>query len=126
MRIHTDSLTSTDIAAAANFAGRAGHGRVYLDAITSHGSRKRRQAWEVKLTGDGTVSRRRTNGGTRYADHGSERDYAATWDSWGWFIAFLFSIDPAAVVGPYDGVETFHRLTGHKFHEAVASAVAAL
>jgi hypothetical protein len=122
MRIHTDILTSTDVQAAANFAARAGHGKVYVESLAAHGSRKRRQAWEVKLTGDGTVSRRRPNGGT----YGAADAYAATWDSWGWFIAFLFAYDPAAVAGPYDGVDDFHGKTGHKFHEAVESAAVAL
>ena len=122
MRIHSDTITSIDVLAAANFAARAGHGRVTVDTLSRHGSRSRRQAWEVKLTGDGSHSRRRPNGGT----YGAADDYAATWDSWGWFLAFLYSVDPRMTCWAYADAENFHERTDGKFRAAMESAAAAL
>lgn len=115
MRIHSDTLTVENISTAVMGARAAGHGIVYLQTLERHGSRSRRQAWEVKLTGDGSHSRRRTNGGTRYTDHGRDRDFAATWDSWGHFLATLFHHDPHMTCDYYKGADDFHAKTLDKF-----------
>lgn len=116
MRIHSDTLTTDDIRTAATYAAAAGHGRVYVDSLTEHGSRSRRRAFEVKLIGDGSHSKRRTNPGAGNWDR-SELEYAATHDSWGHLFAMLYSIDPNAIAGwAYSGAEDFHAKTGHKYH----------
>lgn len=106
MRIHTNSLTVTDLAEAGK---RAGAGVQVL--FTWHGSRKRAQAWDVSLTG---TSSRRTNAGNR----GAGDDYAATWDEWGMFLAELFRRDPEATIpGVYDTAGDFDYKTGCRFDD---------
>lgn len=107
MRLHTDSLTREDLLSAAR------HARVGL-AYTEHGSRKRDHAFEVTLTGE---SKRRPNSGNYGADN---NDYAATWDQWGVFFAWLFDVDPAMVAGSakrptYDGRDDYHDKTYGRF-----------
>ena len=81
MRIHSNTLTSRDVYAAAREA------RATVEVLTEHGSRSRDHAFEVKLSGE---SRRRPNGG----NYGAERDvFAATWDQWGVFLQILFDAD---------------------------------
>jgi hypothetical protein len=116
MRIHSDVLTARDIYAATTAAGMHG---VYAETM-AHGSRSHRAAFEVKLTGN---SSRRPNPGTggRYVDG----DHAATWDEWGMFLAALFTVDPAAIVGTvarptYAGREHFHAVTGNRFRTLTA------
>lgn len=99
MRIHTDSIRVSDLNDAARIA------RVDME-VTTHGSRKRDHAFEVKLTGE---SRRRPQGGGLDA-------FAATWDQWGVFFAHLFMVDSNAHMGTaYDGVEEFDYKTSHRF-----------
>lgn len=110
MRIHTDSLTASDIYAAAAHAGGGDYrtSPVLVD-VTEHGSRKRARAFNVSLTG---TSSRRTNGGNR----GAGDDYAATWDEWGMFLAELFRRDPDATIpGAYDTSGDFDYKTGCRF-----------
>jgi hypothetical protein len=104
MRIHTDKITFADLYRAAVNVTAHRHATVYVDGLTLHASRSRRAAWEVKLTGDGTHSRRR----------------AATWDQWGWFLAHLFDVDPEMIVGTpgrptYASADDFHARTDDKF-----------
>lgn len=81
MRIHTNTLTESDIYAAARAA------RATVEYLSKRGSRTHDHAFEVKLTGN---SRRRPNGGS----YGADRDaYAATWDQWGVFLGLLFDTD---------------------------------
>lgn len=111
MRIHTDTLTVTDIYAA---AARAGGGDYrtspVLADVTEHGSRSRARAFNVTLSG---TSGRRQNPG----HGGGSRDLqAATWDEWGMFLAELFRRDPNAVVPKvYDGAEHFQNVTDQRF-----------
>ena len=98
MRIHTNTLTYTELAAAVRHASTAGHGKVYLVDTTIHGSRTSTRAYEVKLAGDGTTSKRRTM---------DKQDYAATYDSWGYFFASLFAVDPHMKCWAYDGAADF-------------------
>lgn len=102
MRIHTDNLTTGDLMDAAKIA------RVEID-WTSHGSRSRDHAFEVRLTGE---SRRRPNSG----QYGATRDaYAATWDQWGVFLAELFQRDATATIpSAYRDGEAFANHTGDR------------
>ena len=106
MRIHTDKLFAADIAAAARRASAGGHGTVTVVTCEMHNSRKRDHAIEVRLAGDGIVKGNRTMDG---------EDYAATWDSWGWFLGHLFTLDPNMVAGADDGEDAFHGRTGYIF-----------
>ncbi|WIC89711.1 hypothetical protein SEA_BRAXOADDIE_89 [Rhodococcus phage Braxoaddie] len=98
MRIHSDTLTRSDLASAARVAG------VAFTRCEARGSRSRAGAFDVILTG---ASTRRQNGGT---------DYAATWDQWGEFLAAVFRADPRATVpNVYPSGEAFHWLTGSRY-----------
>lgn len=101
MRIHTDTLTSTDLYSAAMIA------RVDLD-LTINGSRSRERAFNVTLTGE---SKRRPNSGQR----GAGDDYAATWDQWGIFLAVLFYVDPSMVTPYYADANVFDQRTAGRF-----------
>ena len=114
MRLHTDKITRADLIKATNAAFDKGQdGYVWLE-VTEHGSRKRARAFEVGLEGDGTVNRRRRNPGPNGDD--TRRDqYAATWDAWGRFFAYLFDIDPDMTCYAYNGREDFHNKTEGRF-----------
>ena len=113
MRIHSDTLTVTDIYQAATAAGPA----VRVE-VTEHGSRSRVKAFRVTLTG--TSSRRPNNGtGGRFRD-GVETggDYAATWDEWGIFLGELFRRDENATVpNVYENGEHFRWATCARFDD---------
>ncbi len=104
MRIHT-SATREQVEAAMRKA------KVRATAFSEHGSRSRDRAFEVVLSG---ASRRRQNGG--------EREYAATWDQWGVFLASIFEVDPAMKCWAYDGVDAFDHRTNYRFEGAEAPA----
>jgi len=111
MRIH-GNITSRDVYEASGKATVATGANVYVERCEEHGSRSRARAYDVKLSGDGTLSKRRTNAGTRYAP---QTEYAATWDQWGWFLAHLFSVDPTIKCWAYAGLDDFNARTDHKF-----------
>lgn len=102
MRIHSDTLTQLNLHEAAR------HARAEFGRLTVHGSRKRKQGFDVTLTGE---SRRRPNGGNR----GAGDDYAATWDQWGVFLSFLFNLDPYMVTPYYADAEEFDTRTASRF-----------
>lgn len=102
MRIHSDILTRRDLLNAATEA------RVYMETFTEHGSRSRERAFNVLLRGE---SNRRPNCGTT----GAADDYAATWDQWGVFLAFLFYIDPNMKTPYYDDRDDFNFRTNVRF-----------
>lgn len=84
MRIHSDTLTVADLSMASRLAV------VTFTTLDRKGSRKRDHAFEVKLSGDSPF---RQNGGT---------EYAATWDQWGIFLAYLYSRDPDMIAAAYN------------------------
>jgi hypothetical protein len=107
MRIHSDTLTAEHFEAARQFASaQTDLGTVYLGECQLRASRTRRYAFEVKLEGDGSKRRRNNHSNT---------GFAASYDQWGWFLAYLFSIDADAKAGPYDGVTDFDEQTGSQF-----------
>jgi len=77
--------------------------------FTQHGSRSRDRGFEVRLTGE---SKRRPNSGTR----GAGDDYAATWDQWGVFIAYLFDRDPEMMTQDYADLDEFQFRTNYRFN----------
>lgn len=97
MRIHSDILTPANIHMAELKSGTMSY------VLTKHGSRKRKGAFEVKLSG-------RSNRKTQ-----DNLEQAATWDQWGIFINHLFEIDPNATMTYYADAETFHAITRYRF-----------
>lgn len=101
MRIHTDTLTQADLY-------RTLPAGCYLEA-SQKGSRKRARAFEVSMSAaPGTDSHGikrcyATNSG-RY---GTGYAKAATYIEWGDWMVALLDIDPAAIIGPYDGAADF-------------------
>lgn len=56
--------------------------------------------------------------GTRHSNtgvRGAGTEMAASWTEWGWWLAEVFELDPAARANDYRGAEDFHRQTGHRF-----------
>jgi len=102
MRIHTNTLTASDLDDAARIA------RVEFGRMTEHGSRSRDHAFDVTLTGE---SKRRPNGGTS----GASDDYAATWDQWGVFLGVLFDRDPEMTCRAYKDFVDFDYVTKCRF-----------
>lgn len=113
MRLHTDKITVDDLYRAVNAAITPEDGVVWLEYY-EHGSRSRARAFEVGLEGDGTVNRRRRNPG-KSVPYGTNKGYAATWDAWGRFFAYLFDIDPGMTCYAYNGREDFHNKTEGRF-----------
>lgn len=97
MRIHTDTLTHSELVAALP-------GGVYA-YITAKGSRKRDHAFEVTLYvfEKDALHRRYGNSG----GYGRSDDVAATWDEWGVWIAKLYKSDHDALIGPYESYSSF-------------------
>jgi hypothetical protein len=103
MRIHGDILDSVDLAAAAVAAG------VTIQRQSEHGSRSRIHAYDVILSGSSPYWA--NSGG-----YGADGFKAATWDEWGWFLAYLFEVDPRLTVPHvYADAAGFHRSTHGEF-----------
>ena len=100
MRFHTDTLTHDDIYAAARVA------QVSVETSSRHGSRSRDHAFEISLRGN---SRRRPN------FYNGDGQYAATWDQWGVFIAFLFKCDSSLLSRTDKNADAFHERTQGRF-----------
>ena len=106
MRIHSDTLTYNDLAAASQRAV------VTFTEADRKGSRKRHHAYEVKLSGD-----------SPFRQMGNRDEFAATWDQWGIFLGEIFDRDPnATVTGVYRNAEDFHWKTGDRFHSLTYTA----
>ena len=102
MRIHANTLTTSEIYKAARIA------RVEIEHLTEHGSRKRAHAFEVKLSGE---SRRRPNNNGAHGDV-----FAATWDQWGVFLACLFDADNKITIpSAYEDRDQFQYRTDARF-----------
>lgn len=109
MRIHTDTIDWTDVSRAVTIIPNA-----YAE-VTSHGSRKRHHALEVKLTATDRGEGRRAGNTGQYGARDLEDGYALMWDEWGDVIARLYEKDPTALIGPYESAEHFHWTTGGRF-----------
>lgn len=108
MRIHSDKLEFSDLGLA---AANAGFGPDVYYERTAHGSRKRAHAFDVSADADPGEDRHgikrafRCNTGTIGAQSGEYK--ALTWVEWGDWICQMFKIDPAAIIGSYDGAKDF-------------------
>ena len=107
MRIHADRLTRLDFRDAAQTAG------VTIEKLSEHGSRSRTRAFDVTLSGD---SKRRPN-----RDHASD-EFAATWDQWGTFLAYLFYEDGSVTIpSAYKSEAEFHTATARRFFDVYST-----
>lgn len=109
MRIHTDTLTSTDMYNATDAATRAVGGNPAIKAVRPtkmelHKSRSRRHAYEVLLTGSNSRGQ-----------NGDPRTPAATYDEWGFFLAYLFAKDPEMTCTYYTDADDFDAKTEGKY-----------
>lgn len=126
MRIHTDVIGTwemiSDAFTAEKEAGRIAQS-VTFKVLRAVGSRSHAHAYEIQLEayapGEG---RRYGNSGS----YGRGRDWAATYDEWGWLLSALFRLDPGMVVGSvkypvYDGRAHFDERTGLTYnpHELI-------
>jgi hypothetical protein len=112
MRIHTNTLTRRDLYEAAEVAERrCDHGAVSVHQAEEHGSRTHAAAYEVTLVGDGTYSGARTQ---RFSHL-----YAASWESWGAFLAELWRRDPTMRTSWYTSEDVFHEITHGAFRPGV-------
>ena len=111
MRLHTDTITLEHL----NAAVRAIPGKSVTMEWSTHGSRSKAHAFEIGLEGYGDRHTRQRN----YGDGGM----AATWDDWGFFIAYLYEIDDDAFWGSasykvYENAWKYHALTFDRFNIA--------
>jgi hypothetical protein len=123
MRLHSDTLTESDVRDALDRAKRRGHvdRLVVFSELVGRGSRTRKNGFEIRLEwlgdkqkGDG---RRYTNSGNGGAGTSA---YAALYSEWGWFIAELFDKDADAVFGNYKGRDDFDNQTRWQFEISTA------
>lgn len=110
MKLHSDTLTTTDIRAALETARRKGRvvGGIETYMLEQQASRSRANGFEVRLGStyaDGIHKRRCMNG----------ENYAATWQEWGWFIVELFELDSNLTFGAYKSEALFHEITRYEF-----------
>lgn len=101
MRLHTDTLTMSDLYAALP-SGVSAH-------ITPKGSRKRARAFEVTLYVHEKDALHRHFGNS--GGYGASDEVAATWDEWGIWMARLYDIDRDALVGRYRDFSHFQEVT---------------
>jgi hypothetical protein len=112
VRIHSDWLDSLHLTQAVSYAQEMlpEHGTIWIEQNEVSGSKSRKRAITFRLEGDGSHSKRKTNSGK----WGGGENYAATWDQWGYVLAFLFDVDPKATVSTghkYDGYDNYHAQT---------------
>ena len=106
MDLHTNTLTYADVTEAAKRAD------VQFSQIGKLGSRRAAHKFTITLTGN---SRRRPNSGRGGA--GDSDAYAATWDQWGQFLAYLYGIDPDMWTRSYADVWEFQEATAYRFDD---------
>lgn len=133
MRIHSDKITADDCYDALNLARQRGKvtGDVTFDPITAYNSQDKARAYEIQL-GASVPGGLPENYVNKYGQRqkcrrvrnsvqgsGSYR-FSATWEEWGWFIAYLYRADPNARWGSvkypvYKDRDHFHRETHGQF-----------
>lgn len=100
------SATHADVAEAIAYANRCREGErpVYAIRFAHYGSRTHTRAVDIVLTGN-----------ARHRSQSDREHYAATYDEWGAFLAYLFDVDPDVKAGPYADAEEFERITDGAF-----------
>lgn len=118
MKLHSNTLDTFDISRALQAGKNAGliADDIYFTQFNPAGSRKRARGFEIQL---GTHDKSSGPTNSRYyknsGNSGADSVWAATYDEWGWFIAYLFASDPEAIFGPYLGLDSFNQQTKNKF-----------
>jgi hypothetical protein len=97
MRIHSAYLTESQVKAAVSLAGAT------ITGLSRHGSRKRGNAFELKLSGN-----------SPYRQNGGEYP-AASWDQWGIVLSALWDQDAGMTCAAYSDRDMFDRATGSRF-----------
>lgn len=117
MRLHVSSkIEHGALWHAQDFAERQSKtGCIYFAKLERHGSRSADHSFDVLLSGDGTVQKHWRNPGRASYE---PLEYAAHWDAWGWFFAYLFRIDPLMHSYADANAEAFHARTNNRFNEA--------
>lgn len=115
MKLHSDVITEADICRAVRYAEDTMGGTLFQH-LTPVRSTVRRGAFEIRVTGDGAQTGRKQN--TGYA--GASGQYSAGYAAWGWLIAKLYDLDPAAIWGSpgrpiYADSQSFHAATSWAF-----------
>jgi hypothetical protein len=106
MKIYSNRLTEADVRNAFRLARENHHADIYIEAIRSF--KPRNYANGVEVFAESTAGKRAT--GHVPARATGPRDWyprAASWDDWGYVIAYLFNIDPHARIGFYDSLADF-------------------
>jgi hypothetical protein len=124
MRIHSDTLTPEILRECLNRDPRFKDSGAAIWRLNTHASRSRARAFEVRIGADAGrdihgKARRHANSGVWGSESetfgyagGNFTDKALTYAEWGFWIANVFEFDPAAIVGPYKGVDDFAAQTG--------------
>jgi len=102
MKIHFNTLTSSDVYMAATKAN------VGIERWHEKGSKSHKGAYDIILSGS---SGHRVNSNSIYAQ-------AASWDQWGIFLAELFFKDSSVKAGDYVNQDHFNWSTGHRYINA--------
>jgi hypothetical protein len=101
MRIHTHTADRGTIRDAMAYASNRSGRRVYAIRADEYGSRTHTTAFDVSLSGS-----------ARHRSQADRDEFAATWDEWGWFLAFLFAHDPdIKCSGVYRDADDFRNRT---------------
>lgn len=106
MKVYSDILTDQDLRDAAKEAG------VYLwvcDRITR--PRIAKNAWEVSLSGS-----------SPYTSQMGDYHKAATYDEHGWWMSYLFNLDPDARISWWKSAEDFHARTEGAYYRTPVTA----
>jgi hypothetical protein len=112
MRIHSDTLTRSDLRDALAEANLDG---VWLDLCDQGGSRSRAHGFTVRLAANPMPGRRRPRNSGKYGAEDGTYEVAATWAEHGMWMARIFQRDPNAIVAHYKGEDHFHALTKYAF-----------
>jgi hypothetical protein len=125
MKIHSDTLTTTDVQRAFNSAQALGKiGASAFLSIDPAGSRSHARSWKIRLLAadhdrpDNKTGRRRwTNTGKRGAgsDANGYGDLSVSYAEHGYFMALVLAVDPLAWIAHYRGASDFERATRGEF-----------
>lgn len=96
MKIYSDHLTEHEVRLAFQRARLFSDADIHITDITTWAGRKYSNVLELHA---GSINGRRQNN--------NNDGRAASWDDWGYVIAYLFRMDPAARIGMYDGFIDF-------------------
>lgn len=132
MKLHT-TLYYSEVLQAMKTVKERGHVTADIQFVEfeMENSRTHPRGYKIQLgtydqTSGPTRSRHFKNSGSHGAEsgvYGGDRVWAATYDEWGWFIAELFTMDPAAKFGHYKTEQLFHEMTKNKYKSPVTAPV---